>query len=150
MADPFATVEDWSLPALLRTARRTYGAAIRHSLAEAGFDDVPRNGIFVIGAIARTGAPLSEIIEQLGVSKQAAGQLVDTLVLRGYLNRAVDPADRRRLVVVLTERGEAAATLTRSAVDRVDSELAARVGDDRVAGTRATLVALIAQGRDHA
>jgi DNA-binding MarR family transcriptional regulator len=136
------TVEEWSLPALLRAARRTYGTAIREALAEAGLDDIPRNGIFVIGAIARTGAPLSEIIEQLGASKQAAGQLVDTLVLRGYLNRDVDPDDRRRLRVTLTERGHTAAALIRGAVDQVDRELAAIVGDENLARTRATLAAL--------
>jgi DNA-binding MarR family transcriptional regulator len=136
------TVEEWSLPALLRAARRTYGTAIREALAEAGLDDIPRNGIFVIGAIAHTGAPLSEIIEQLGASKQAAGQLVDTLVLRGYLNREVDPDDRRRLRVTLTERGHTAAALIRGAVDHVDRELAATVGDENVARTRATLATL--------
>ena len=46
-------------------------------LAVAGCDDVPRNGSFVIGAIARGGSPLSGIIKELGVSKQAAGQLVE-------------------------------------------------------------------------
>lgn len=137
------SVEEWSLPALLRAARRTYGTAIREALAEAGLDDIPRNGIFVIGAIARSGAPLSEIINQLGASKQAAGQLVDTLVLRGYLDRSIDPRDRRRLRVTLTGRGQAAATVIRSTVDRVDAALAATVGDENVARTRATLAALV-------
>jgi DNA-binding MarR family transcriptional regulator len=136
-------IEEWSLPALLRVARRAYGVAIRDALADAGYDDVPRNGIFVIGAIARSEAPLSEIIDQLGVSKQAAGQLVDTLVLRGYLDRAIDPEDRRRLVVTLTERGSAAAAVIREAIDEVDRTLVARVGDDYVAHTRTTLAALI-------
>ena len=54
---------------------------------------------------AQTQAPLAEVIRQLGVSKQAAGQLVDSLVVRGYLDRTVDPDDRRRLIVTLTERG---------------------------------------------
>jgi DNA-binding MarR family transcriptional regulator len=136
-------IEGWSLPALLRVARRAYGIAIRDALADAGYDDVPRNGIFVIGAIARSEAPLSEIIDQLGVSKQAAGQLVDTLVLRGYLERVIDPEDRRRLLVTLTERGSAAAGVTREAVDKLDRALVARVGDDYVAHTRTTLASLI-------
>jgi DNA-binding MarR family transcriptional regulator len=139
-------IDHWSFPALLRAARHAYGSAIRDALAEAGCDDVPRNGIFVLGAIARTGAPLSDIIEQLGLSKQAAGQLVDTLVIRGYLDRSIDPEDRRRLRVALTERGEAAATVIRAAVQRTDSALAARVGAEYVAHTRATLASLIAGG----
>jgi DNA-binding MarR family transcriptional regulator len=133
-----------SFPALLRSARTTYGSAIRATLFEAGFDDVPRNGAYVIGGIARTGAPLSEIIKELGVSKQAAGQLVDTLVARGYLDRTVDPVDRRRLTITLTERGLAAASAIKSAVERVDEELLRLVGADSVANARATLAALIA------
>ncbi|HEY7362013.1 MAG TPA: MarR family transcriptional regulator [Streptosporangiaceae bacterium] len=138
---------DWfdevPFPALLRAARTAYGAAIRAALADAGCDDMPRNGSYVIGAIARTGASLSQIITGLGVSKQAAGQLVDTLVTRGYLDRSPDPEDRRRLTVTLTERGHAAAAVIRSVIERVDADLAGRVGAEHLAHTRATLAALI-------
>jgi DNA-binding MarR family transcriptional regulator len=135
--------DEVAFPALLRAARTTYGAAIREDLGRVGCDDLPRNGAYVIGGIARTGAPLSEIITGLGVSKQAAGQLVDALVTRGYLARAVDPDDRRRLTITLTDRGHAAAVVIRSAVDRVDADLERRVGPQYVAHTRATLAALI-------
>jgi DNA-binding MarR family transcriptional regulator len=140
--------EDVAFPALLRGARAAYGASIRAALEEAGCDDVPRNGAYVLGAIARTGAPLADIIRGLGVSKQAAGQLVDTLVMRGYLNRSVDPADRRRLTITLTDRGRAAASVVRSSVDSVDAALAARVGPEHVAHTRATLAALTESRHD--
>jgi DNA-binding MarR family transcriptional regulator len=135
--------EDIAMPALLRGARRVYGGAIRDALSEAGYGDIPKNGIYVLGAIARMGAPLSRIIEQLGVSKQAGGQLVDTLVVRGYLDRETDPHDRRRLTVRLSERGRAAAEISRAAVERIDARLARRVGRDWIAHTRATLLALM-------
>lgn len=136
-----------TLPALLRSARTTYGTAMREALSEVGCDDMPRNGMFVIGAIARTGAPLSRIITELRVSKQAAGQLVDTLVLRGYLDRSVDADDRRRLTVSLTERGRIAAEAIGAAVEDIDTELLSQVGPEYVAHTRATLVALIRGSR---
>jgi DNA-binding MarR family transcriptional regulator len=139
--------DDVGLPALLRAARMTYGSAVRAALSEVGCDDVPRNGSYVIGAIARTGAPLGQIIKDLGVSKQAAGALVDTLVTRGYLERAVDAEDRRRLTITLTERGHAAAAVIRSAVEGVDAELVGRVGPDHVARARETLAALVEQQR---
>jgi DNA-binding MarR family transcriptional regulator len=141
------SLADVAFAALLRAARMTYGSAIRAALADAGCDDIPRNGSYVIGAIARTGAPLSAVIRDLGVSKQAAGQLVDTLVSRGYLDRTVDADDRRRLTVTLTERGLFAATVIRSAADRVDTDLVGRVGAEHVAHTRATLAALIDANR---
>jgi DNA-binding MarR family transcriptional regulator len=140
--------EAWTIPALLRGARRTYGTVIRQTLSEAGYDDIPRDGSYVISAIARTGAPLGEIITTLGTSKQAAGQLVDSLVLRGYLVRAVDPDDRRRLTVSLTERGEAASQTIRTAVEGVDAELACRVGAESIDLMRGALVALIEAGAE--
>lgn len=135
--------DEIAMPALLRAARRAYGAVIREALSGAGFDDIPKNGIFVLGAIARVGAPLSGIIGYLGVSKQAGGQLVDTLVVRGYLERETDATDRRRLTVKLSERGREVARITRAAIERTDAMLLERVGHERIAHTRATLMALI-------
>ena len=144
----------WPTPALLRLARNTYRSAIRAALVEAGCDDVPRNGAYVIGGTARTGAPLGELIKQMGVSKQAGGQLVDTLVTRGYLDRTVDEQDRRRLTITLTERGQHAAAVVRSTVDDLDAQLVRRMGAEHVAHTLATLAALIegdfdTDGHDH-
>jgi DNA-binding MarR family transcriptional regulator len=134
--------EDVSLPALLRAGRSTFGSAIRHALEQAGFDDVPPNGSFVLGAMNRTGAPLGQIIKSLRASKQSTGQLVDTLVARGYIERSVDPEDRRRQVVHLTERGRSAAIVVRKAVDLVEADLAHRVGTDAISQARMALGAL--------
>jgi len=133
---------------LLRAARAAYGAAVRAALAEAGFDDMPRQGGFVVTVIANTGAPLGQVIGELRMSKQAGGQLVDSLVTRGYLDRAVDPADRRRLTVSLTERGMAAADVVRSVVRRISDELDERVGPEYVAHTRVTVAALVEISRE--
>jgi DNA-binding MarR family transcriptional regulator len=142
-------IDEWPLPALLRGARAVFGSAIRRGLAEVGCDDLPPNGPYVLGAIARTGAPLAVVVRQLGVSKQTAGQLVDSLVVRGYLSREVDPDDRRRLVVRLTDRGEAAASLIRSVVETVEAQLEETVGPRRLTHTRETLAAMIRTGWDH-
>ena len=131
-----------SLPALLRAARAHCVAQVRRALDDAGFGDIPANGVAVIGGIARGGAPLSGIVRDLGTSKQATGQLVDLLVRRGYLDRAVDPADRRRLTVAPSERGLAAAAVARAAGERIEAELARHVAPERIAHTRATLQAL--------
>ncbi len=137
------------MPALLRHARYTYDTAMRHALAKAGFDDIPRNGLYVIGGLAlgvRGDVPLAELIKELRTSKQAAGLLVDILVTRGYLERAVDKADRRKVTVTLTERGKAAAAVQAKARKTIDDELIAEVGQDAVACTRRTLAALIDLG----
>src|SRR5512146_715504 len=111
MSDVRLSLDDVVMPALLRHARNTYGSAMRRALAASGYDDIPKNGLYVIGGLAlgAGGVPLGQLVKELGISKQAAGQLVDALVVRGYLTRTADEADRRKLTVMLTERGVAAA-----------------------------------------
>ena len=134
------------LPALLRHARNAYGSAMRRALEDAGYDDIPKNGLYVIGGLALgTGdVPLASLIRDLRISKQGAGQLVDTLVNRGYLARTIDEQDRRRLIVTLTDRGRAAAATQTAARERVDAELLAKVGAECVEHTRIALAALTA------
>ena len=136
------------LPTLLRRARATYGQAMRAALAAAGFDDVPVNGLYALGRldIDGEGLPLSQLIGGLGISKQTAGQLVDTLVSRGYVSRHPDPLDRRKLIVALTDRGMAAAVVQRAARGEIDSALLNAVGGDNVERTRLTLAALVEAG----
>ena len=151
MDDEQKWIYDVPLAGFLRWGRATIGTAMRRALEQAGYDDLPRNGLYVIGALARGTAPLSQIIEELRVSKQAAGQLVDVLVLRGYLSRQVDPDDRRRLTVTLTERGRAAAAIQRKEGERIEAELTERLGAERIAHTRETLALLSRMGfeKDH-
>jgi DNA-binding MarR family transcriptional regulator len=137
------------MPALLRHARLAYAASMRSALDDAGYDDIPKNGLYVIGGLAHESAahPLGRLIEELRLSKQAAGQLVDTLVTRGYLTRAVDSEDRRRLTITLTERGYAAAKILSAAGAAVDKALRTRIGSQDFERTRRTLFILAQIGR---
>jgi DNA-binding MarR family transcriptional regulator len=149
MPDETPWYETIALPALLRHARTTYGVSMRKALDEAGYDDIPGNGLYVIGGLAlgAEDVPLGQLIKELRISKQAAGQLVDALVTRGYLERSVDKDDRRKLTVTLTERGKAAAEVQRAARETVDAELLASVGEQDVNRTRRTLAVLIDIGQ---
>ena len=75
--------------------------------------------------MANHGDSAVDMIRGLGVSRQAASQLIDVLVLRGYLDRQINPDDRRRMDIELTERGRAAAAVIRAAVEQVHRRLAA-------------------------
>lgn len=134
--------DDVVLPALLRAARGAYSHVIHAELVAGGFDDVPRNGPFVLGGLVNHGGSVSGLTRELGVTKQAASQLVDTLVVRGYLERVADPQDGRRMTVVPTTRGRGAAAAVRSGVEQVDGQLRERLTADQLDGLRAGLVAL--------
>lgn len=139
-----------AIPALLRHARNTYGDAMRRALEQSGYDDIPANGLYIIGGLALEGAdvPLRQLVKQLGITKQGAGQLVDTLVMRGYLSRSIDENDRRQLIVSLTDRGRAAARVQQGAREKIDAELMERVGEADVRSARKVLGALIDMQRD--
>ncbi len=135
-------LQDVPLSALLLATRGTYTAAVRRAQAKIGCTDVPASGEFILSAMEWTGASIEPIVRWLGVSKQAVSQSVDQLVVRGYLERARDPSDRRRVKLLLTDRGHAAGRAAKTAIQQVDRELLARVGSRSIAHTRATLAAL--------
>jgi DNA-binding MarR family transcriptional regulator len=133
------------LPVLLGAARKTYGAAIHRALAAVGGDDVPRLGARVLGALARDSS-VTDIAELCGISKQAASQLVDTLVTRDYLTRTGDEQDRRRVNLRLTARGEEAAAVIAQAVRDVDAAITDRVGAQALADARLVVANLVELG----
>jgi DNA-binding MarR family transcriptional regulator len=138
--------EDVSVPSLMRGARDVYREAVRQALADAGCDDLPRNGVFVLAGLDQTApepkfSPQADVVASLGLSKQAASQLIDTLVLREYLERRIDPEDRRRMGVRLTSRGRTAALAIQEAIDTVEAALAQLITADQLHGLRAGLAA---------
>jgi DNA-binding MarR family transcriptional regulator len=142
--------DDVTIPALLRHARDTYGKAMRAALEEAGYGDIPGNGLYIIGGLALDDRdiPLRQLVKELGITKQGAGQLVDSLVMRGYLSRVVDKNDRRQLTIALSERGRAAAEVQRQARERIDEELTNKIGKEDVRATRRALGTLIDMRRE--
>jgi DNA-binding MarR family transcriptional regulator len=138
--------EELALPVLLGEGRMTFGRAIREGYAEAGFDDIPRLGPRLLGGILRNGGTVgsaTNVGHDFGISKQAASKLIDILVIRGYISRGVDPDDRRKLSLELTDRGRAAAEVGWEATDRIDRELEAAVGADAIRQMRTTVGALV-------
>ena len=101
----------------------------------------------LLGGIRRNGGSVGSVgnvAKDFGISKQAASKLVDTLVIRGYLERGTDPRDRRRVTLELTERGREAADVGRAGTDRIDRELEEAVGAAAIAQMRETVGALVA------
>ena len=53
------------------------------------------------------GIPLGDVSKHLGIPKSSASEQVKSLERRGFLSRRRDPADERRLSIVLTAKGQA-------------------------------------------
>jgi DNA-binding MarR family transcriptional regulator/catechol 2,3-dioxygenase-like lactoylglutathione lyase family enzyme len=133
---------EFATPTLMRAARGAYASSIRAQLHAIGIDDLPRNGAFILAGIDTTGGPRQDLPADLGVTKQAVSQLIDTLVNRGYLDRGPDPDDRRRITLELTERGQQVVDAVLRGVAAVDLQLHERVSPDQVDAMRSALLAL--------
>lgn len=97
--------ESDDLPFLVLRAATRVVEGIQVGMAERGFADVrPADG-FVFLRIAGGGATTVEVARHLGVTKQAASQMIGELERKGYVARVEHPSDRRSRLVVLTARG---------------------------------------------
>jgi DNA-binding MarR family transcriptional regulator len=115
------TGDSWEVAvAVLRLASQLVDG-IQEGLARRGFDDVrPAHG-FAFARIGEGAAPTADVAEHLGITKQAAGQLVEYLVDHGYVMRRPDERDARARLLLLTERGRACTVAAEaSAADTVD------------------------------
>jgi DNA-binding MarR family transcriptional regulator len=102
---------------------------------------------FLIQQLVDGPRPVGEIAEHLGVTSQAISKTVRELEGLGYVERSADPGDGRVRRVALTERGRAVLEAGRDARARLDAELIAALGEQRVAEAAATLrAALEARG----
>ncbi len=129
-----------TIAGLLRRARSAYSDAIESALRRAGLEDIPRRGTLLLSGLKTHGdAALASLVDRLGTSKQAASQLIDTLVSRGYIKRTIDPEDRRRLIISLTDQGHHAAEVINEAIHNVDNRLTSRLGSDRMHSLRDAL-----------
>jgi DNA-binding MarR family transcriptional regulator len=94
-----------ALTAALLAAAGDLTKRINDGVVARGFEGVrPAHG-FAFVRLAPDGATATDLAAHLGITKQAASQLVDELVRKGYVERRPHPGDARARLVVLTELG---------------------------------------------
>ena len=119
------------LPWLLRRTSQRYRTAIRDCLAERGFEELPQPGYWALMILSRGGTDASQLITQMGVSKQAVSKLVDALVTLGFVDRKPNAADRRRTDLRLSTKGRQAADVIGEAVRTTEETLVSELGAKR-------------------
>ncbi|HEX3815388.1 MAG TPA: MarR family transcriptional regulator [Mycobacteriales bacterium] len=112
---------------LLRELEHEVTRAMRINLDPAGLSVDEWAVITLLGD--GNGHPMSEVIAAAGVPSPTATRIVDRLVSSALLHRAVDPEDRRRVVVVLSPRGTELHARLMPAQSQIAELLASRVGD---------------------
>ena len=83
--------------------------------------------------------PQTDMIESLAVSRASGTLVLTQLQTRGLVARSSDPADARRLVVVLTDAGRDLEQAVYAALEEVESVIRRSLGPDEVAAAFDTL-----------
>ncbi|MEU6219773.1 MarR family winged helix-turn-helix transcriptional regulator [Streptomyces sp. NPDC047022] len=97
--------EAMALSAALLAVAGELTQRINEGVVARGFGGMrPAHG-FAFARLAPSGATVTELASHLGVTKQAASQLVDEIVRKGFAERRPHPGDARARLIVLTERG---------------------------------------------
>jgi DNA-binding MarR family transcriptional regulator len=112
---------------LLALARRSWIQQVRSRVEEAGFADYRQTDAWMLHLLTQRSWAIGQLGEAMGITRQAARQLADGMVERGYATFGTDPADARRTLVVLTPGGESYARAVRQAQDALNNALRDRV-----------------------
>lgn len=121
--------EALALTAALLAAAGDLTRRIDERVAARGFEARPSYG-FAFTRLAPDGATVTDLAAHLGVTKQAASQLVEELVRKGYVEKRPHPADARARLVVLTAYGWACTRAAEEAAAEVVAEWAASLGGE--------------------
>ena len=148
-SSPFTTVRKDAAPfgppligALLRMPWDAVQQHMLDRLHESGFGDFDAAYLSVFQYPGPQDARPSELAARLRISKQALNYLLGELERLGYLERRVDPDDRRSKRIALTPRGIAAVGVIRDAVGEVEADWARQLGAERFHELRDLLLQL--------
>jgi DNA-binding MarR family transcriptional regulator len=118
---------------LLGLAYQAFVVELREELQRVGLDAQGRADGYVFRALDGQPLTVSDLAARLGVTKQAAGQIVTDMEQRGLVSRRPDPADGRARLLELTTEGRRALRAARAFHRRFEARLARELGADAVA-----------------
>ncbi len=128
-----------SMPAQLLAAAEWFNEALITRMERAGWPLLSRSQSLLFVKIDDDGTRPAELARRLGITRQSMQELLAKLREHGLVTVVVDPTDGRATIVRLAPRaqlfGRDAAMISAS----IEAELAARIGEQAVAGLRAAL-----------
>jgi DNA-binding MarR family transcriptional regulator len=119
--------------------QRAFEAECFARLAAAGFTGLRMRHSVLLNALGTDGRRITALAADLGMTKQAMGELVDDLESNGYLERSSDPSDRRARIIRFTDKGQRALAMAVEIIPQIEREYAELVGPERYVQMRATL-----------
>ena len=143
--NPYAAAEgEVPLARLFALALGSLIEDLHARLAERGWSGMrPAYGYVLVTARARP-TTVTDVARVLGVTKQAASQVVDAMASLGVVRRDPHASDARARVVVLTERGHELLAAVEEVYREQEREWSAVLGESAVARMRADLTRVLA------
>jgi DNA-binding MarR family transcriptional regulator len=134
---------DLNLPTLIALAGAETERMQLDRLAAAGYEGVRRSHGYLFQHLVEGTPTITELATALGITQQGASKQVRELAATGYVERREVAGDARARTVALTARGRRSIEAARDAQAELEKELVARVGAERVAAAKETMVALL-------
>ena len=126
------------LARLFAVAYRSLVDDLHVQLRSRGWTDVrPAYGFVLLAA--RDGTTAGALAALMGMTKQAASQLVDAMVAAGYIERIAARGDARRKHIALTSRGRKLLATVETVYRDLEQRWADVIGVDTVERLRADL-----------
>ncbi|MEI4508384.1 MarR family winged helix-turn-helix transcriptional regulator [Sphingopyxis sp. CCNWLW253] len=100
-------------------------------LHDHGWPDVNRPQSMVMTNIVSGIVRPSDIARNLGISRQAIHSTISQMVKLGIVQMEVDPADRRHMIVSLTDLGARMRKDAQRSMDELTAQIAAKLGQDK-------------------
>jgi DNA-binding MarR family transcriptional regulator len=124
---------------LLARASTAFTSEYEQRLALAGYDDISFAATGILRCLGDDATPVTTLVKQSGVTKQAISQQIAHLVARGYLFVDSEPRDGRAKQVRLTEKGRRCRDVAGALHERVELDWRRRFGRDEINRLRADL-----------
>jgi len=141
---PAMPLEEVPTVGLLGRAYNQLGADIfRRISAEGPADTRPSHGNVLEHLEIEDGLRLTDIANRAGITPQSVGALVDELEELSYVERRVDPQDRRAKRIYLTAKGRENARRSWEVLRTLEQELSERLGARRLAQLRKVLLEIL-------
>jgi DNA-binding MarR family transcriptional regulator len=130
----------------LLAASRALVDGVSAGVRARGFEDLrPAHG-FAFTRLSAGGATITQLAEHLDVTRQAAAQLVDELIAKGYVDRRPHPSDARARLIVLTAKGWACTRAAEAAIADTLGRWEATLGPERLLALRDDLLRIAPTG----
>jgi len=131
-----------SLGFLLGRCARLYERRSFARLQE-DFPRLRRAHLDLLPYLRNEGTRVTDLAYALRITKQSVAKTVDDLTRMGFLEKTVDPSDRRAKIVRLTKSGRRALSSGLEAMRAVEAELADELGDMVLGDLKAMLTVIM-------